>query len=83
MFWDLILSEPLYFETEVEVEGELQAAGVRVGSCIQGQLLPRQLLEVEKRRFPKACGRAQGGWRSQTWKDAGNSQGNTLLSSLC
>ena len=80
VFGDLILSEPLYFETEVK--GEVKAAEAHVESCIQAQLLPRQLLEVEKRCFPKACGRAQAGWRSETRKDAGNSQGNTLPSSL-
>ena len=77
---DLILSGPLYFETEVGEE--LKAAEVHVGSCIQAQLLPRQLLEAEKRRLPNACGRAQAGWRSETRKDAGNSRGNTLPSSL-
>lgn len=80
VFGDLILSEPLYFETEVE--GELKAAELHVDSCIQAQLLPRQLLEVEKCCFPKACGRAQAGWCSETRKDARNSQGNTLPSSL-
>lgn len=81
VFGDLILSELFYFE--LEVEGELKTAEVHVDSCIQARLLPRQLLEVEKRHFPKACGRAQAGWCLETRKDARNSQGNMLPSSLC
>lgn len=81
VFGDLILSEPLYFETELE--GELKAAEVHVDSCIQAQLAPAPAAPGSgKMLFPKSYGRAQAGWRSETRKDAGNSQGNTLPSSL-
>lgn len=80
VFGDLIRSEPLCFETEMEEE--LKAAEVHVDSCAQTQLLPRQILEVEKGCFPEACGGDHAGWHSETPEDPGSSGGNTLPSSL-
>lgn len=59
MFGDLILSEPLYFETELE--GELKAAEVHVDSCIQAQLAPAPAAPGSgKMLFPKSLWKSTG-----------------------